>query len=61
MGRSTFEGPILSGDQRFGPQRDVGSVILSQYVFMNFANTTSGTAGYGGGSGTFVDANGIPN
>jgi len=61
MGRSTFEGPILSGDQRFGPQRDVGSVILSQYVFMNFANTTSGTAGYGDGSGTFVDANGIPN
>ena len=61
MGRSTFEGPVLSGDQRFGPQRDVGTVLLTQNVFMDFSNSTAGTANYGGGSGIFVDSNGIPN
>jgi hypothetical protein len=61
MGRSTFEGPILAGDQRFGPQRDVGSVLLVQNCFMDFSNSTSSTANYGGGSGVFVDSNGIPN
>ena len=61
MARSTFEGPILSGDQRFGPQRDVGTPLLTQNVFMDFSNSTTGTANYGGGSGIFVDSNGIPN
>jgi len=61
MGRSTFEGPVLSGDQRFGPQRDVGTVVLAQNVFMDFSNSTAGTANYGGGSGIFIDSNGIPN
>jgi hypothetical protein len=61
MGRSTFEGPVLSGDQRFGPQRDVGTVVLSQNAFLDFSNSISGTVNYGGGSGIFVDSNGIPN
>jgi len=61
MGRSTFEGPILAGDNRFGPQRDVGTTVLSQYAFLNFATTTAGTAGYGGGSTIFINSNGIPN
>ncbi len=34
MGRSTFDGPILSGDNRFGPQRDVGPVLLAQQAFL---------------------------
>ena len=61
MGRSTFEGPILSGDNRFGDLRNVGSVELYQYVTLNVTNTTPNTAGYGGGSSVFVDSNGIPN
>jgi hypothetical protein len=61
MGRSTFEGPVLAGDNRFGPQRDVGSVLLSQYAFLDFSVTTPGTAGYAGGSGVFVTPNNIPN
>jgi len=61
MGRSTFEGPILSGDNRFGPQRDVGPVLLTQQCFLDFSNSTPGTAGYGGSSGTFVTANTLPN
>jgi len=61
MARSTFSGPILSGTNRFGAQRNVGSALLSQQVFMDFSNTTPQTANYGGGSGIFVDANGIPN
>jgi hypothetical protein len=61
MARSTFEGPILSGDNRFGPQRDVGYSLLSQTVLLDFSNTTSNTANYGGGSGVFVTSNNIPN
>ena len=61
MGRSTFEGPILSGDNRFGPQRDVGYAELVQSVFLDFANTTPNTADYSGASGVFADSNGIPN
>lgn len=61
MPRSTFEGPILSGTQRFGAQRNVAPVLLSQSVLLDFSNTTPQTAGYGGSSGVFVDTNGIPN
>jgi len=61
MGRSTFEGPILSGDNRFGPQRDVGPVLLAQQAFLDFAITTTGQANYGGGSRVFVTSNNIPN
>ena len=61
MGRSTFEGPILSGDNRFGQQRDVGPVLLTQYAFLDFSKTTPGTAGYAGSSGVFVSPNNIPN
>ena len=35
MARSTFEGPILSGDNRFGPFRNVGYADLAQSVGMN--------------------------
>ena len=61
MGRSTFEGPVLSGDNRFGPQRDVGVMALFQQAFLDFSVTQPNTANYGGASGTFVSANNIPN
>jgi hypothetical protein len=61
MARSTFDGPILSGDNRFGPQRDVGYTDLFQQAFLDFSVTTPGTANYGGGSGVFVSSNNIPN
>jgi hypothetical protein len=60
MGRSTFEGPILAGDNRFGPQRDVGTTDLLQSAFLDFSVTSAGS-NYGGGSGSFVNVNGIPN
>jgi hypothetical protein len=61
MARSTFEGPILSGTQRFGNFRNVGYAVLAQSATLNIANTTANTAGFGGSSGVFVDSNGIPN
>jgi hypothetical protein len=61
MARSTFEGPVLSGDQRFGAFRNVGYTDLAQRVGLNIATTSSYTANYGGSSGVFVSSNGIPN
>jgi hypothetical protein len=62
MARSTFNGPILSGDSRFGFIRNVGYTDLVQSIQMNFANTGgNGTAGYPGGSTQFVNGNLIPN
>ena len=61
MGRSTFEGPVLAGDQRFGSQRDVGYVELIQSAFLDFAVTTVNTTDYGGGNQVFVSSNNIPN
>lgn len=61
MARATFEGPILSGDSRFGPFRNVGYTALTQKVNLVLTNTTNGTAGYAGGSGQFVNGNTIPN
>ena len=59
MARTTFEGPILSGDNRFGPIRDVGYTDLVQTAYLDFSNTTSGTTGYSGGSGVFINSNTI--
>jgi len=61
MGRSTFDGPIISGDQRFGPLRDIGYTVLEQDCYIDLSNTTLGTVGYSGGSGQFVSSNTIPN
>jgi hypothetical protein len=61
MARSTFEGPVLSGDNRFGPLRNVGYMMMAQHIDINLANTTANTAGFGGSSGVFVNGNGIPN
>jgi hypothetical protein len=61
MARSTFEGPILAGDQRFGSLRNVGYAEMVQDAYIDLSNTTSGTNGYSGGSGQYVFANGIPN
>jgi len=61
MARATFEGPILAGDSRFGPLRNVGYTDLVQAADLNLATTTNGTVGYGGASGQFVNANIIPN
>ena len=54
MGRSTFEGPVLAGTNRFTPFRNVGSVELVQEGAMTLTNTTANTANYGGSSGQFV-------
>jgi len=61
MARSTFEGPVLSGTNRFAPFRNVGYADLAQSATVNIANTTANTAGYGGASQVFVSSNGIPN
>ena len=61
MGRSTFDGPMLAGDQRFAPQRNIGSADLVQSAFLDFSVTTPNTANYGGSSGVFVNSNNIPN
>lgn len=61
MARSTFDGPILSGDNRFGPQRNVGYTVLAQSAQLTFTNSTPNTANYGGASGQFVASNGIAN
>ena len=61
MGRSTFEGPILSGDNRFGPLRNVGYSQLVQNCDLDLSNSTAGTSTYSGGSSVFVASNGVPN
>jgi hypothetical protein len=61
MARSTFEGPILSGNNRFSPFRNVGYSDLIQETSIVLTNATNGTAGYAGGSGQFVNGNTIPN
>jgi len=61
MARSTFEGPILQGNNRFGPLRNVGYVESVQSLYLNLANVTNGTAGYAGGNGQFVSSNNIAN
>jgi hypothetical protein len=61
MARSTFEGPVLAGDNRFGPLRNVGYAELVQDAYIDLAITTPGTAGYSGTSGLYAFANGIPN
>jgi len=61
MARSTFEGPVLSGDVRFGALRNVGYTVLAQDANIVLTNTATNTAGYGGSSGQFINANGIPN
>jgi len=60
MARSTFSGPILSGQNRFGPVRDVGYTDLVQTALLDFSVTAPGT-NYGGASGVFVASNNIPN
>ena len=61
MARSTFSGPILAGNSRFGPIRDVGYTDLCQETTLILTNTTAFTAGYAGGSGQFINGNVIPN
>jgi hypothetical protein len=61
MARSTFDGPVLVGDNRFGPLRNVGYTVLSQTATLNLANTTPNTANYGGSSTQFVSNVNIPN
>jgi hypothetical protein len=61
MSRSTFSGPVLVGDNRFGPLRNVGYAELVQGVTMVLNNTTNGTAGYAGSNGVFCANVNIPN
>jgi hypothetical protein len=61
MARATFDGPVLVGDNRFGPLRNVGYSELVQGVTMRLVNTTPNTAGYAGASGQFIANVNIPN
>jgi hypothetical protein len=61
MARSTFEGPVLAGDNRFGPLRNVGNVMLAQHIDFNLTNNVPGTAGYSGASGVFANGSTIRN
>jgi len=61
MARATFDGPVLVGNNRFGPLRNVGYAVLSQTAALNFTNTTPNTAGYGGASTQFVSNVSVPN
>jgi hypothetical protein len=61
MARSTFEGPILQGNNRFGPLRNVGYVESVQSVYMDLTVTTNATVNYSGANQQFVGSNGIPN
>ena len=61
MGRSTFEGPVLQGDNRFGALRNVGYSVLAQGIDLTLTNTTANTAGFAGSSGVYADSNIIPN
>jgi len=58
MARATFEGPVLAGDVRFGPLRNVGSARLSQQALVDYSVTTgNGTTGYPGAAQQFVNGN----
>ena len=58
MARATFEGPVLAGDVRFGPLRNVGSARLSQQALVDYSVVTgNGTAGYPGAAQQFVNGN----
>jgi hypothetical protein len=58
MARSTFEGPVLAGDNRFGPLRNVGYARLSQVAFVDYSVTTgNGTIAYPGASQQFINGN----
>ena len=58
MARATFEGPVLSGDNRFGPLRNVGSARLSQQALVDYSVATgNGTINYPGASQQFVNGN----
>lgn len=61
MARATFEGPVIAGDQRFGDLRNIGYMGLNQSANLLLTNVTPNTATFGGGSGAFIDSNGIPN
>lgn len=61
MARSTFAGPILAGNAKFGPVRDIGYTDLVQEASIVLTNTTNATAGYAGGSAQFINGNLIPN
>ena len=61
MARSTFEGPVLAGDNRFGQFRNVGNVVLAQHIDISLPNVTPGTAGYSGTSGQFANGSIIRN
>ena len=56
MGKSTFEGPILSGTCRAQPYRNLGAVELVQGCDIDFTSVAPGFM-YSGGSQQFVNGN----
>ena len=61
MARSTFEGPVLQGNNRFGPLRNVGYSVITQSAVLDLTNVTNATANYSGANQTFVSSNNIAN
>jgi len=61
MARATFDGPILAGDSRFGPLRNVGYADMVQEADIDLTVLTNGSTNYGGASTQFVNCNQIPN
>ena len=61
MARSTFEGPVLQGNNRFGPLRNVGYSVLTQSVVLDLTNTGNYTANYAGANQVFVSSNNVAN
>lgn len=56
MARNHFSGPVVVGDDKDSPRRDVGYTLLSQSCTLDFSVTTPGAIGYSGNSGQFVTA-----
>jgi hypothetical protein len=61
MGRATFEGPVMVGDSRYPPFRNVGFVELVQAANIDLAVQTTATQYYSGGSTVFVNGSTINN
>lgn len=54
MARTHFSGPVIVGDNKDSPLRNIGYTTLSQSCALDFSVTTPGAPGYSGGSGQFV-------
>lgn len=56
MAHTHFSGPVIVGDDKDSPLRNVGYTLLSQSCALDFTVTTPGAPNYSGGPGQFVTA-----